>query len=77
MIGFKPTRPGYLKHLVPDNSRFYAHAVVIKVLLDKVAPDSDWARRLKYLLDEHPEAAKNGMGFPDEWETTRVWVESL
>ncbi len=72
-FGVKPKAMKNLAAHFDDNSKFYAQAVVIKVLLDVIAGHSLWADRLKELLEEYPSASPAVMGFPVGWEETTLW----
>jgi abortive infection bacteriophage resistance protein len=72
-FGVRPTRYGHLKVCGAPPGRFYAQAIVIKTMLNAMLTDSHWSRRLKELLDEHPEVDPRAMGFPDDWENDEFW----
>lgn len=51
---------------------FYSRAVVMRVLLKQIAPNSDWHVRLAALIDEHNVSA-SFMGFPPDWQLRTLW----
>ncbi|MDY0029777.1 MAG: Abi family protein [Pseudobdellovibrionaceae bacterium] len=62
-----------LKAEMTPNTKFYAQAVMMQVFLRKISPDSQWAKRLKDLMDEYPNIPKDRMGFPPNWKTQAIW----
>lgn len=55
------------------NDRFYAFAVVINDLMQRIAPHTRWQQRLQRLLVDHPFIDPTAMGFPAGWETEPFW----
>lgn len=55
------------------NDKIYSVIVVMKIMLDTIMPDNDWAERLAGLLDEYPEVPRANMGFPDDWKNNDFW----
>ncbi len=70
---FKPRSPKEMEAEFTPNTLFYAQAVMLNILLQKISPDSRWAGRLKNLFDHHPAIPKNKMGFPTDWEKRPIW----
>ena len=60
---------GFLK----VNDRFYALAVVMYDLMQRIAPGTGWGERLADLLDKHPFADPGAMGFPAAWKQEAFW----
>jgi hypothetical protein len=56
------------------NDRFYALAVVINDLLQRIAPGTHWHIRLAALLDAHTFADPAAMGFPIGWKNEPFWA---
>lgn len=50
------------------NTKFYAQAAAIMILLDNVSHECAWSVRLKNLISEIPEFQQRKMGFPKDWE---------
>lgn len=73
VFGVSPKRVKTYNEHFEQNDRFYAQAVTIKILLDKITGHSLWAQKLKDLLDEYPEIPKRHMGFPDNWDKSNLW----
>ncbi len=55
------------------NDRFYAFAVVIHDLMQRIAPNTGWHERLDALLRNHPFADPAAMGFPANWQSEPFW----
>jgi len=78
-LGFKPFIP--LKQKYPQwhdpfsipNSRIFAILTILRYLLKKVAPTSQWERRFQDLLGRYPEIPLTAMGFPPHWKTHSIW----
>ncbi len=60
---------GFLK----ANDRFYALAVAINELLQRIAPGTGWHARLGRLLEDHPFVDPAAMGFPADWRQEPFW----
>ena len=73
VLTIKPAVAKRHKEDLQDNSRMYAVAIVLQILLGRIAPDNHWATRLKLLFEEHPAVPLAAMGFPDDWVTKPVW----
>lgn len=57
----------------PPRSTFTALTVLIR-LLDTVAPQSGWKKRLVALWKiKHPDIPLHAMGFPDNWRNSPMW----
>jgi abortive infection bacteriophage resistance protein len=55
------------------NDRFYAFAVVIHALMQRIAPGTGWHQRLEKLLTEHSFVDPAAMGFPSNWRIEPFW----
>lgn len=53
---------------VGDIHRFYAHASIIKIILDTIEKENSWSDSLKCLLKKFDGIKGNQMGFPDNWD---------
>ena len=65
----RPLRDQY----IDPTRRLYMLLVVIRVMLQRVNPESTWHARLKDLLDEHPGISRAHMGMPDDWYNDPFW----
>jgi len=78
-LGFKPFMP--LKQKYPHwhdpfevpNHRIFAILTILKYLLTKVAPTSNWEGRFRDLLGRYPNIPLQSMGFLPQWETHAIW----
>jgi abortive infection bacteriophage resistance protein len=61
------------KSFLGVNDRFYAFAVVINDLIQRIAPHTGWHHRLEKLMTGHPFVAPNAMGFPSNWREESFW----
>ncbi|HET7231236.1 MAG TPA: Abi family protein [Longimicrobium sp.] len=52
---------------------FFDRAVVINLLLDRVAPLSGWKASLRELIDGSPHVDPARMGFPPGWRERLIW----
>ena len=57
--------------VLPD--RVFCILTMLSYLLEQVAPQTGWRRRLFMLLAEHPGIDKRKMGFVDGWEDCPLW----
>ncbi len=57
----------------PDNRRTFAVLTLLKWLLLRIAPQSQWANRLRELLKNYPDIPLNLAGFPSAWDTSPIW----
>lgn len=54
--------------------KFYAQAVVIKILLDQTEGSSEFTTNLKQLFANYKSIPKERMGFPVDWENSNIWT---
>ncbi len=59
--------------MTPDNRRTFAVLTLLKWLLLRIAPQSQWANRLRELLKNYPDIPLNLAGFPSTWDTSPIW----
>lgn len=57
-----------------SNNRVFAALTICKWSLDRIAPQSRWADRLRALLHEFPDIPLVSMGFPADWEQCPIWA---
>lgn len=55
------------------NDRFYAFAVIIQDLMQRIAPQTGWHERLAHLLASHPSIDPAAMGFAPLWKEDPFW----
>ena len=53
----------------------YATAVVLRSLLRRVAPDTQWHWRLRELIGRYPGLPLGAMGFPANWVECPIWKD--
>ncbi|MBI3417940.1 MAG: Abi family protein [Verrucomicrobia bacterium] len=63
----------YRMHMEPNHT-FCAQAVMLHILLKRIATDSHWAVRLSGLMAKHPAVPIEGMGFKVGWEKDPFWI---
>ena len=56
-----------------DNSRFYAHAAVLNILLKVISDGSSWQHRLAELIHGSPHISIEQMGFIANWDKDPFW----
>lgn len=56
-----------------NNDRFIAQAVIIKILLNVVSPESSWSSNLYELIKNHPDVDVGKMGFSKNWQNDLFW----
>lgn len=62
----------YTKQLTP-NTLFSAQAAILRILMQKIAPDNHWNIKLFELINSHPEINQVRMGFHEEWYSDSFW----
>ncbi len=78
-LGYKPIIPKKQKYqmwhdpAVVPNDRIFAILTILKYLLKKVAPTSQWECRFRELIGRYPQIPLGAMGFPQQWETHALW----
>lgn len=58
------------------HNRLFAALTICKWCVDRAAPQSGWAERMRALLAEHPSIPRASMGFPADWEHSPIWTPS-
>jgi abortive infection bacteriophage resistance protein len=69
----KPLVAYNYKEQLKDNRKFYAQAVVLFALLQKIAPGTEWNKRLRDLIKKYPDVMLEEIGFPVNWEADLFW----
>ncbi len=77
-LGTKPKipakDPGWKTPVTVNNDRVFGVLTLCKWSLDRIAPQSRWADRLRGLLKEFPAIPLVSMGFPPNWEQCPIWA---
>ena len=68
-----PTIAKEHKDFLERSGKFYAQAVIIFALLGRITEQSDWALKLKTLLEKYPNVPLAWMGFPEDWQKVPFW----
>lgn len=56
---------------------FYQQLYIVVVMLEKIAPKSDWKKRMYFLLEEYKHLPIHGkMGFSANWSSDPIWGTS-
>jgi abortive infection bacteriophage resistance protein len=74
MVVDQPRAAKRFRSEMARTDRFYARAIVIVALLDAIAHDSEWKRRLIALVERHPAVPVAAMGFPPDWRRRAIWL---
>ncbi|NLG17622.1 MAG: DNA-binding protein [Fibrobacter sp.] len=78
-IGYQPTIPRKNKHpewhspVEVTGNRIFGVLTVLKYMLNRIAPQSNWINRFTDLLIRYPEVPKRQMGFADNWQECPIW----
>jgi abortive infection bacteriophage resistance protein len=72
----RPMVPKAYKTSIPAGSdgKLYMQFWMIQHFLKSIADGSEWAKRLKALIDDKPKTSLSDMGFPDTWEQDPFWA---
>lgn len=70
---FKPLIAKQYAQQLADNTKFSAQAVIIKVLLNVIAPNNHWSYHLYDLIKAHSNINLSKMGFSVEWHNDPFW----
>jgi abortive infection bacteriophage resistance protein len=69
----KPKEMSLFKEEFNPNSKFYAQAVVLRIFLQTISPNSHWSNNLKKLLEQFADIQIDKMGFPTDWQDRKIW----
>lgn len=58
---------------ISADRKIYNSLVFLLYLMDKIAPQHTWRKRLIDLLLTHENISKTAMGFPQDWQTYPIW----
>jgi abortive infection bacteriophage resistance protein len=79
-LGTKPKTPAkdpaWNTPVTVKNDRAFAVLTICKWSLDRIAPQSRWADRLRQLLEQFPRIPLVSMGFPANWRMCPIWAEA-
>lgn len=73
LIPDRKNAPDWHVPATPDNRRTFAVLTLLRWLLRRIAPQSQWTKRLRELLQSYPDIPLNLAGFPTGWETSPIW----
>lgn len=70
----KPAIPTkYRNEFVGGNEKIYASLLTIQILLKHVWQTNSWAEDVRDLINRHPTIPLSSMGFPENWQSYKVW----
>lgn len=72
-IPAKRHHPEWHQPTAIENTRVFAVLTLARFLLQKIAPQSEWRKRLFALLDQYPDIPLPLMGFPERWQESSIW----
>ncbi len=78
-LGYKPMIPKRRKNpqwhdpVEVTNNRVFCILSILKYMLRRIAPQSNWPERLNDLLCEYDEIPIAPMGFPELWQECPIW----
>lgn len=79
-IGTKPKipkkDPNWHTPVEVGNSRMFGVLSICKWSLDRIAPQSRWADRLRALLADYPDIPLVSMDFPANWQDSPIWSDA-
>lgn len=76
MFPDKKHSPEFFDPIVVNPERLFAVLTILKYMVDRIAPQSGWQKRLEHLIEvKHPYIPIKQMGFPDNWKECPVWKE--
>lgn len=65
--------PAWHQPIRVENARIFAVLTLCRFLLEEIAPQSEWHKRLLSLIDKYPDIPLVIMGFPQRWEESTIW----
>jgi abortive infection bacteriophage resistance protein len=57
-----------------ENNRIFAVLTICQYSLKRIAPQSQWSKRLRVLLADYPCVPLSDMGFPAKWADSLIWM---
>lgn len=73
MIPRQDEYPDWHQPVAVDNRRVFAVLTICNFCMQSIAPGSQWAQRLRALLDDFPQIPRASMGFPEDWLESPIW----
>jgi abortive infection bacteriophage resistance protein len=65
--------PDWHRPVKIENDRVFGLLTICRYCLREIAPQSAWSDRLAGLLREFPTVPLADMGFPANWQDSRLW----
>ncbi len=72
-IPYKKNAPEWHYPVAIPGGKTFGILTILKYLVDRIAPQSEWKVRLFRLFDEYPEIQIGNMGFPANWRESPLW----
>ena len=71
----KPKSPQYtwLNNTEVNNKKVYFILSMILYLSKQINPKCTFASKVQYLLEKYDNIDPRAMGFPDDWESEKLW----
>jgi abortive infection bacteriophage resistance protein len=66
-------RPEFYTPASTSGERMFGVLSLLRYLISRVAPQSEWPQRVVHLLDEYREIPLTSMGFPTNWRDYPLW----
>lgn len=78
-LTIRPKIPKQYAGAIPETShaRLYSVCCILQHMMAIIADGSQWADRLRTLINERPSIPLNSMGFPEDWEKLPPWIGNL
>lgn len=76
-IPAKRHHPDWHQPTAIDNRRVFVILTLARYLLQEIAPQSEWCKRLFALLAKYPDIPLHAMGFPTHWEASPIWRDAV
>lgn len=74
MLPQQRTHPEFHQPVPVPVSKVFTALTIQKYLLDQIAPQSHWPKRLTALWEEkHPDISPHLLGFPPNWQSSPIW----
>lgn len=74
MVVDQPLIARKLAVAISQTDKFYARAVVLVALLNRIEPGSAWRNKLKDLMNRYPTVNPQALGFPPNWQVDPFWA---
>lgn len=60
-----------------ENQKLYIHLCIMRYLLNIIAPQNSFKRKLLHLLKKYPNVDPNALGIKEEWTTEPLWQDPV